>query len=124
MNLPLPPDSPARVPQTPSSLATRHCAPCVGGAPLPDISARALLGQIKDWEIQNGTLVKTYAFKNYYETMAFVNGLALISHREDHHPELVVNYNRCEVRYDTHSVGGLTENDFICAAKADAMRTL
>lgn len=104
-----------------SDLVTRHCAPCEGGTPLPDITARELLAQIKGWEILEGKLVKTYAFKNYYETMAFVNGLALVSHREDHHPELVVHYNKCEVRYDTHSVGGLTENDFICAAKADAM---
>ena len=69
-------------------------------------------------------LSRTFKFKNYYETMAFVNGLALVSHREDHHPELIVNYNKCEVRYDTHSVGGLTENDFICAAKADALLKL
>ena len=105
----------------PSDLVARHCSPCENGAPLPAVTAHELLGQLKGWEILDGKLVKTYAFRNYYETMAFVNGLALVSHREDHHPELVVNYNKCEVRYDTHSVGGLTENDFICAAKADAL---
>ena len=107
-----------------SDLATRHCTPCEGGHPLATVSARELLAQLKGWEILGDKLVKTYAFKNYFETMAFVNGLALISHREGHHPELVVNYNRCEVRYDTHSVQGLTDNDFICAAKADAMLKL
>ena len=107
-----------------SDLVTRHCAPCEGGHPLAEVAARELLTQLKAWEIRAGKLVKTYAFKNYFETMAFVNGLALISHREDHHPELIVNYNKCEVRYDTHAVQGLTENDFICAAKADAMLKL
>lgn len=104
-----------------SDLVSKHCSPCEGGEPLPGPAAIDLLQQLKGWEILGGRLVKTYAFRNYYETMAFVNGLALVSHREDHHPELVVHYNKCEVRYDTHSVGGLTENDFICAAKADAL---
>ena len=104
-----------------SDLAIRHCAPCEGGAALPDITARELLTQLKGWEISNGKLVKTFAFKNYYETMTFVNALAWVSHKEDHHPELRVHYNKCEVRYDTHSVNGLTENDFICAAKAGAL---
>lgn len=107
-----------------SDLITRHCSPCENGTALPAITARELLSQLKAWEILDGKLVKTYAFKNYYETMAFVNGLALVSHREDHHPELIVNYNKCEVRYDTHAVCGLTENDFICAAKADALLKL
>ena len=106
-----------------SALVMRHCVP--GGAtPLPAVTAHELLTQLDDWEIRGSQLVKTFTFKHYYETIAFVNALALISHREDHHPELVVSYNRCEVRYDTHSAGGLTENDFICAAKADAMLTL
>src|SRR6185436_6752280 len=69
-------------------------------------------------------LVKLYPFKNYYETMAFVNALAWISHREDHHPDLQVGYNKCRVEYSTHAIGGLSENDFICAAKADALFTL
>jgi len=106
---------------TTSDLATRHCSSCGGGTPLALGTARELLLGLKAWEILDGKLVKTYAFRNYYETMAFVNGLALVSHREDHHPELIVNYNKCEVRYHTHSTGGMTENDFICAAKADAL---
>ena len=67
------------------------------------------------------TLVKLYPFTNYYQTMAFVNALAWISHKEDHHPDLTVSYNKCRVEYSTHAVGGLSENDFICAAKCDAL---
>ncbi len=73
------------------------------------------------WTIENGKLIKVYPFKNYYETMAFVNALAWISHREDHHPDLEVGYNKCKVAYMTHDVGGLSEKDYACAAKADAL---
>ena len=78
---------------------------------------------LSGWEIANGELVKTYAFKNYYETMAFVNATAWVSHREDHHPDLEVGYRQCCVRYSTHAIGGLSENDFICAAKVDSLQT-
>jgi len=71
--------------------------------------------------IEDGKLAKLYPFANYYQTMAFVNALAWISHREDHHPDLEVGYNKCRVQYATHAIGGLSENDFICAAKADAL---
>ncbi|NCF81950.1 MAG: 4a-hydroxytetrahydrobiopterin dehydratase, partial [Proteobacteria bacterium] len=64
---------------------------------------------------------REYTFKNYYQTMAFVNALAWIAHMEDHHPELRVGYNRVRVGYSTHSIGGLSENDFICAAKIDSL---
>ncbi|MBI3231063.1 MAG: 4a-hydroxytetrahydrobiopterin dehydratase [Burkholderiales bacterium] len=77
------------------------------------------------WKVEAGKIVKTFSFENYYQTLAFVNGIALVIHRDDHHPELVVTYNRCVVKFDTHSVnggkGGLSENDFICAAKVDAI---
>jgi 4a-hydroxytetrahydrobiopterin dehydratase len=69
--------------------------------------------------------VRSFGFADYYKTLAFVNALAYIAHEQDHHPELTVTYNRCAVRYDTHSVnngkGGLSVNDFICAAKVDAL---
>jgi 4a-hydroxytetrahydrobiopterin dehydratase len=83
--------------------------------------ASRLCHLLDGWTIAGGKLVKAFNFANYYETMAFVNALAWISHKEDHHPELLVGYKSCEVRYDTHSVGGLSLNDFICAAKADAL---
>jgi 4a-hydroxytetrahydrobiopterin dehydratase len=103
-------------------LTVRKCKPCEGGVPkLLDAEIHTLLGQLDGWAYREGTLVKAYAFRNYHETMAFVNATAWISHREDHHPDLVVGYNRCEVRYWTHAIGGLSENDFICAAKIDAL---
>jgi 4a-hydroxytetrahydrobiopterin dehydratase len=64
---------------------------------------------------------KTFPFKNYHETMAFVNASAWVSHREDHHPDMSVHYNRCVVAFSTHDAGGITLNDFICAAKMDAL---
>ena len=80
-----------------------------------------MLGNLKGWSVEDGKLVKLYAFKDHYETLAFVNALAWISHRKDHHPDLQVGYNKCRVEYMTHSIGGLSENDFICAARADAL---
>ena len=89
--------------------------------PYLDSEALEMLQSLKGWIIESGTLVKLYPFANYYQTMAFVNALAWISNREDHHPDLTVSYNKCRVEYSTHAVGGLSENDFICAAKCDAL---
>ena len=105
-----------------ADLAQRKCKPCEGGtAAYTDAQAREMLKDLKGWIIEDGKLVKVYPFPNYYQTMAFVNALAWISHREDHHPDLVVGYNKCRVEYMTHAIGGLSENDFICAAKCDAL---
>ena len=105
-----------------TDLTTKHCKPCEGGtAPYTAAQTKEMLKQLKAWIVEDGKLVKLYPFKNYYETMAFVNALAWISHREDHHPDLLVGYNKCRVEYSTHAIGGLSENDFICAAKADAL---
>jgi 4a-hydroxytetrahydrobiopterin dehydratase len=103
-------------------LASKHCQACEGktGA-LDDSQISSYLRQLSRWERQGGEISKTFKFKNYYETMAFVNATAWVSHREDHHPNLEVGYNKCKVRYSTHSVGGLSENDFICAAKLDEL---
>lgn len=105
-----------------SELASRKCRPCEGGvAPYGEAEAQALLVQLKGWVIESGKLVKVFPFRDYYQTMAFVNAVAWVAHREDHHPELVVGYNQCRVVYWTHAIGGLSENDFICAAKCDAI---
>jgi len=107
---------------TARDLSRRSCTPCRKGTPpLADEQAAALLAALPGWQREGGTLRKAYAFKDYYETMAFVNAVAWISHREDHHPDLAVGYDRCVVAYSTHAVGGLSENDFICAAKVDAL---
>ena len=106
--------------KTASDLASGKCKPCEGGvSPLKDAEVRSLLKQLDGWEYAGGRIAKTYAFKNYYQTMAFVNAAAWISHREDHHPDMTVGYNQCRVEYVTHAIKGLSENDFICAAKLD-----
>lgn len=94
------------------------------GAPLARTEAERLLSQIPGWELNaaGDEIARSFRFGNYYETLAFVNALAWIAHREDHHPDLEVGYNRCRVRFSTHSVQGLSENDFICAAKISALR--
>ena len=105
-----------------NDLVKKHCKPCEGGTvPYNAQQTKEMLKQLKAWIVEDGKLVKLFPFKNYYETMAFVNALAWISHREDHHPDLQVGYNKCRVEYSTHAIGGLSENDFICAARADAL---
>ena len=106
-------------------LASGKCKPCEGGvAPLKEQEIRNLLKQLDGWTHANGRIVKTYDFKDYYQNMAFVNAAAWISHREDHHPDMTVGYNRCRVEYVTHAINGLSENDFICAAKLDKLFAL
>lgn len=107
---------------TTADLAHKKCKPCEGGvSPLKSDEVGFLLGQLKDWQHRGGVITKTYEFKNYYQAMAFVNAVAWMAHREDHHPDMTVGYNKCRVDYSTHAVGGLSENDFICAAKVDAL---
>jgi len=103
-----------------NALVMKTCAPIPAGAPaLAGHDLEHLLSHAEGWEIIDGQLTRSLQFEDHYQTMAFVNALAWISHREDHHPEMVVGYNKCTVRYATHSIGGLSENDFICAAKVD-----
>ena len=73
------------------------------------------------WLRVDGALQKAYEFSDFHHTMAFVNALAWIAHREDHHPDLSVHYGRCVVRYSTHSAGGITERDFACAAMIESL---
>lgn len=106
-------------------LAKGKCKPCEGGvAPLGAAAADTLLAQLDGWQREGTRIGKTFRFKNYYETLAFVNASAWISHREDHHPDIALGYNQCSVSYTTHAIGGLSENDFICAAKLDALFAL
>ena len=107
-----------------SELASRHCTPLRGAEHLlPADTAHGYLNALPGWHlVENGMAVnKTFKFENYYQTMAFVNALAFVAHREDHHPDLGVHYNRCVVTYSTHDVGGVSLNDFICAAKAELL---
>ena len=107
-----------------SELRTRSCKPCEGGLPaLGRAEAQSLLAHVAGWALNDSAteISRRFEFNNYHETMAFVNALAWIAHREDHHPDLEVGYSRCNVRYRTHAVKGLSENDFICAAKINAL---
>jgi 4a-hydroxytetrahydrobiopterin dehydratase len=103
-------------------LTNKTCKPCEGGMPpLTQDEAKNLLQQLDGWTMNDKFISKTFTFKNYYQVMAFVNAVAWMTHREDHHPDMTVSYNQCRVEYSTHAIGGLSENDFICAAKVDAL---
>jgi 4a-hydroxytetrahydrobiopterin dehydratase len=95
---------------------------CRDGA--PRLGADELAGHgavLAGWDVHADRLVKTFRFDDFHDTMAFVNAVAWIAHREDHHPDLAVGYNRCEITWSTHSAGGVTLNDAICAAKVERL---
>lgn len=106
-------------------LATRRCKPCEGGVPpLAPEAVRELLRALHaDWQLaaDGRSIARTFEFINFYRTMAFANAVAWVANSEDHHPDLEIGYSRCLVRWWTHAAGGLTENDFICAAKVDLL---
>jgi 4a-hydroxytetrahydrobiopterin dehydratase len=101
-------------------LHTRRCRPAIGD-PLPAAEVERLLPQVAGWAVVDGGLQKVFAFTDYARMIAFVNAVAWLAQREDHHPELQVGWGRTTVRWRTHSVGGLSINDFICAAHVDAL---
>ncbi len=88
---------------------------------LGEREAQERLAALKGWAIEDNALAKTFATKDYHRTMAFVNAVAWIAHRADHHPDLAVSYNRCRIAWSTHDAGGLTDYDFACAAQCDAL---
>lgn len=95
---------------------------CRAGAPrLAADELNAHLGTLAGWSLVDNRIEKTFKFANFHETMAFVNAVAFVAHREDHHPDLTVGYNRCGVAYSTHDAGGITLNDCICAAKVERL---
>ena len=73
------------------------------------------------WRLIDGALEKSFSFKDFHQTMGFVNALAFIANTEDHHPDLQVSYGRCTVRFNTHDVNGISVSDFFCASKVDAL---
>ncbi len=111
-----------------TELASQQCSNLSADDPaLNNDEAAALLSQLEPkWQLntEQQTISFSYSFKNYYQTMAFVNVIAQIAHQQNHHADLLVSYNRCLVTYSTHSVGGLSINDFICAAKINAAQKL
>ena len=83
------------------------------------------LSRIDGWKLTGDgddvAIEKTFRFANYFETIAFVNALAFVAHRQDHHPDLSVHYNLCVVRFNTHDVAGISQTDLDCAAQANAL---
>jgi len=104
-----------------NDLSTQRCRPLEGQPALTTAEITQYLARVPGWALVEGALQKRYEFADYHRTMAFVNALAWVAHVEDHHPDLAVSYSRCTVRFHTHSVGGISINDFICAAKVDAL---
>ena len=108
-----------------TDLRDRHCRPLPEGAPaLAPEQAVTLLAQLDPaWRISDDgkSLRRAFGFKNFYRTMAFLNAVAWIANAEDHHPDAEVGYNYCRLAFSTHSIDGLSENDFVCAAKIDAL---
>jgi len=111
-----------------STLTEKRCKPCEGGtAPLSTTEAHGQLARLATgWQLgaDGKSLRREFRFVDFYRTMSFVNAIAHIANQDDHHPDLEVGYNYCRVRYSTHSIGGLSENDFICAAKIDLVAAL
>lgn len=109
----------------PDSLVAKKCLPCEGGVPpLSRSDCERLLAQLSsEWRLSpDGTeLQRELVFKDFFRMMSFVNALAHVANAEDHHPDLAIGYNYCRIRYTTHAIGGLSENDFICAAKIDQL---
>ncbi|HKE45379.1 MAG TPA: 4a-hydroxytetrahydrobiopterin dehydratase [Steroidobacteraceae bacterium] len=108
-----------------SELVDRKCVPCEGGVPpLTVAEARKYLAKLDaGWVLSDDAhqIRREFRFKDFFRTMSFVNALAHIANIEDHHPDLEVSYNYCFVRFTTHAIKGLSENDFICAAKIDRL---
>ncbi len=104
-----------------SNLLHQKCQALGAGQAMSEAVIHGHLAQVSGWHLNQGAIEKSFGFRNFYETVAFVNALAWICNTEDHHPELAVSYSRCVVRFNTHSAGGVSINDFICAAKADAL---
>lgn len=109
------------------SLREKSCRACEGDVPpLSNEQCQRRMAELAPgWQLQDGNqgLLARYGFRNYYQVIAFVNAVAYIAHQENHHPDLQVGYRDCTVRWTTHAARALTLNDFICAAKLDALAT-
>ena len=103
-------------------LASKKCKPCEGGTPpLDQQISEKLLVQVEGWSLENKTIHRNFKFKNFVEAMKFVNRVADLAEEEGHHPDIHISYNRVKLSLTTHAIGGLSENDFILAAKIDRL---
>lgn len=104
----------------PDALSSKHCVPCEGGVPpLTDAEIAPLLAQLDGWKLADGHLKKSYTFPDFVQALAFVNRAGAVAESEGHHPDLMLTWGRVDVDLWTHAVKGLTENDFILAARLD-----
>lgn len=104
-----------------TSYENLHCRPLEGHDPLSPDQIQNNLTKLPHWTFDGEFIEREFAFKNYELTIGFVNALAWMCNQQDHHPELLVRWGRCLVRFNTHSVGGISVNDFICAARANRL---
>lgn len=106
------------------NLKDKKCVPCEGNVkPLSKEEALKLLTQLKDWQLNDTatSISRDFSFKSFLRTMSFANAIAWIANQENHHPDLALGYAHCQVTFTTHAISGLSENDFICAAKIDLL---
>lgn len=106
-----------------SDLTQKKCVPCEGGVPtLGKAEIEKLLTQVSGWSLNGKWITKEFQFKNFVAAMKFVNQVANLAEEEGHHPDIHIHYNRVRLDIWTHAIDGLSENDFILAAKIDALR--
>jgi 4a-hydroxytetrahydrobiopterin dehydratase len=104
------------------NLAEKKCVPCEGGtSAMEEGQACTLLRSVPGWELENQSLVRTFKFKDFLGSMAFVNEVADVAETEGHHPDIHISWNRVTLTLTTHAIGGLSENDFILAAKINRL---
>ncbi len=106
-----------------SDLAERQCVPCRGGVPpLQRPEIEKLLGQLEDWQVVNEHhLLRTFRFKDFRESLEFVNRIGELAEAQGHHPDICFGWGSAEIRIWTHKIDGLTESDFVLAAKIDQL---
>lgn len=107
-----------------NSLDQKHCVPCEGGLPPLDHEyVQKYAKEVPTWKVSDDEkkITKEFELRNFVEAMKFVNGVAEIANTEDHHPDIYIFYNKVKLELTTHAMGGLSENDFILAAKIDGI---
>lgn len=107
-----------------NNLRNKQCRPCEGGVcPLDQSQSLQHLAQLPDWALSEdgNSIIRTVRFNHFADTMSFINAMAYMAEQQGHHPDFSAGYNYCEIRYSTHAIGGLSDNDFICAAKIDGL---
>lgn len=104
-------------------LTHSHCQPRSAQDALDAAHANALLGQLSGWELVNdgAAITHDFTFKDFRHTLGFINAVGFMANREDHHPDIEAGYGHCRLTWSTHDAGGLSLNDFICAAKTEAL---